>query len=183
MSNQKEQIDYNKSKIRKNNSLKEQNKNQNIEILEKKEERTLILVPGQTIEKRNVVENFENPIEELIENPDGTFSSIIKQTKVTTITENIPIEGNKIKALGGAPELTMYRQQMTHIYKTITSVMQNPGINNKNNIDIKNKLNDNNIPGSMMNNNKNIIFGNTDKNIIINDNNDNNNLKKRWKLL
>jgi hypothetical protein len=37
MSNQKEQIDYNKSNsIRKNNSLEEQNKNQNIETSEKK---------------------------------------------------------------------------------------------------------------------------------------------------
>jgi hypothetical protein len=56
----------------------------------------------------------------------------------------------------------------------IISVMQKPGINNKKNTDIKNQLNDNNIPDSMMNNNKNIIDGSIDKNNIIKDNNDNN---------
>ena len=170
---QKEQIDINKSNImKKNNPLEEQNKNLNIETSEKKEERTLILVPGQTIEKRSVVENFENPIEEIIENPDGTFSSIIKQTKVTTITENIPIEENKIKALEGAPQLPVYKQQMTHIYKTITTVTKKPGIKNKNNINI-NVQNENNITDiknkSTNNNNNDNNFNN-----INNSNNTNN---------
>ena len=93
---QQVQNDSNKYNTNKNTNFKEkQNKNQKIETSERKEERTLILVPGQTIEKKSVVENFENPTEEIIENPDGTFSSIIKQTKVTTVTENIPIEGKK----------------------------------------------------------------------------------------
>ena len=100
----------------------EQNKTPKIQTSERKEERTIVLVPGQTIEKKNMVENFENPTEELIENPDGTLSSIIKQTKVTTITENIPIQSNKIKTVEGAPELPMYKQHMTHIYKTVISV-------------------------------------------------------------
>ena len=170
---------YNKSNTaKKNNSLEEQNKNQNVETSEKKEERTLILVPGQTIEKKSVVENFENPIEELIENPDGTFSSIIKQTKVTTITENIPIEGNKIKTIEGAPELPMYKQQMTHIYKTITSVSQKPGLFNKinkvlnsNNMNNKTNINNqdnDNIQGIMNNNNIGNNIG--DKNNAMNEN-------------
>ena len=174
--NQKKQADYSQyNKSNTNNKInpdKEQNKNQKLETSEKKEERTIILVPGQTIEKRSVVENFENPIEELIENPDGTYSSIIKQTKVTTITENIPIEGNKIKAIEGAPELPMYKQQMTHIYKTVTSVSQKPGqgisnkntksqnVNNDTNIDKNNLLNDNinkvNIKSKL---NKSVKFG------------------------
>ena len=193
---QKEEINLNKSNpIKKNNSLEEQNKNQNVETSEKKEERTLILVPGQTIEKRSVVENFENPIEELIENPDGTICSIIKQTKVTTITENIPIEGNKIKTLEGAPELPMYKQQMTHIYKTVTSVSQKPGLNNKNindknannannKTDINNKNNDNihintkdnvNIPGRTNNNNKDNNLDNKNNLKNMNTNSDKNN--------
>ena len=93
-----------------------QEPNHNIETSEKKEERTLLLVPGQTIERKSVVENFENPKEEIIENPDGTICSVIKQTKVTTITENIPIEENKIKPMDGAPELPMYKQKITHLY-------------------------------------------------------------------
>ena len=181
---QKEQRDLDKSNsMKKNNYLEEKNKNQNVETSEKKEERTLILVPGQTIEKRSVVENFENPIEELIENPDGTFSSIIKQTKVTTITENIPIEENKIKALEGAPELPMYKQQMTHIYTTITSVSQKTGLNNKNNHALdsnntnnktdnnNNKENNDNITDNKNNN----LENNNDKNSLKNTNSDKNN--------
>ena len=99
-----------------------QEPNHNVETSEKKEERTLVLVPGQTIERTSKIENFENPIEEIIENDDGTFDSIIKQTKVTTITENIPIEENKIKPIEGAPELPIYKQKITHLYKTVTSM-------------------------------------------------------------
>ena len=183
---QKEQRDLDKSNsMKKNNYLEEKNKNQNVETSEKKEERTLILVPGQTIEKRSVVENFENPIEELIENPDGTICSIIKQTKVTTITENIPIEGNKIKTLEGAPELPMYKQQMTHIYKTVTSVSQKPGLNNKN-INDKNANNANNKTDINNKNNDNIHI-NTKDNVNIpgrtnNNNNKDNNLDNKNNL-
>ena len=195
--NQKKQADYSQyNKSNTNNKInpdKEQNKNQKVETSEKKEERTIILVPGQTIEKRSVVENFENPIEELIENPDGTYSSIIKQTKVTTITENIPIEGNKIKAIEGAPELPMYKQQMTHIYKTVTSVSQKPGqgISNKNtksqnvnnDTDIKNKSNNNNAKENRNNNNYNNnednINSNIDKNNLLNDNINKVNIKSK----
>ena len=120
---QKQQNNYNISPSNKPiNIPEEQNKNPKIQTSERKEERTIVLVPGQTIEKKNMVENFENPTEELVENPDGTLSSIIKQTKVTTITENIPIQSNKIKTVEGAPELPMYKQHMTHIYKTVISV-------------------------------------------------------------
>ena len=103
--------------------------NHNVETSEKKEERTLVLVPGQTIEKKSVVENFENPIEEIIENPDGTVCSVIKQTKVTTITENIPIEENKIKSIEGAPELPMYKQKITHLYETVSSMKKKENLN------------------------------------------------------
>ena len=120
---QNQQNNYNISPSDKPMNIpEEQNKNPKIQTSERKEERTIVLVPGQTIEKKNMVENFENPTEELVENPDGTLSSIIKQTKVTTITENIPIQSNKIKTVEGAPELPMYKQHMTHIYKTVISV-------------------------------------------------------------
>ena len=94
----------------------------NVETSEKKEERTLILVPGQTIERQSKVENFENPTEEFVKNPDGTYSSVFKQTKVTTITENTPLGVNKIKSLEGEPELPIYKQKITYLYDTVTSV-------------------------------------------------------------
>ena len=181
------QNDANKYSTNKNTNFKEeQTKNQTIETSERKEQRTIILVPGQTIEKKSVVENFENPTEEIIENPDGTFSSIIKQTKVTTVTENIPIEGKKIKTLEGAPELPMYKQQMTHYYKTITSVspksgknnninnsINNPNINSyKNNIDFNN-----NIGSSNNRNNKDEIIKNSINNSVNNNKDANNNNK------
>ena len=171
---QQVQNDSNKYNTNKNTNFKEkQNKNQKIETSERKEERTLILVPGQTIEKKSVVENFENPTEEIIENPDGTFSSIIKQTKVTTVTENIPIEGKKIKTLEGAPELPMYKQQMTHYYKTITSVSQKSGQNNN----INNSINTQNInsDNNNININNNIAISNNNKKIIMNNKDVNNN--------
>ena len=141
-SNPKTQNNYNNpSTNKKMNSHEDQNKNQKIETAQRTEERTLILVPGQTIERKSMVENFDNPTEELIENPDGTISSILKQTKVTTITENIPIEGNKIKSIEGAPELPMYKQKMTHIYKTITSINQKPNQNNYINTNVNSDAN------------------------------------------
>ena len=148
-----------------NNKSRNDSNNTKIETAQRTEERTLILIPGQTIEKKTMVENFDNPTEELIENPDGTISSILKQTKVTTITENIPVQGSIIMSLEGAPELPIYKQKMTHIYRIITSVNQKPNQNNKNIIN-ENKNNDNNKINDNSDNNKNII--NENKN---NDNN------------
>lgn len=113
-----------KSNLRSNKEMNFSEENPKIETSKRTEERTLILVPGQTIEKTSMVENFDNPTEEIIENPDGTVNSIIKQTKVTTITENTPIEIDKIQSIEGAPELPMYKQKMTHIYQTVTSIKQ-----------------------------------------------------------
>jgi len=123
------------------------NQNPIIETSQRIEERTLILVPGQTIEKKSVVENFDNPTEELIENPDGSISSIIKQTKVTTITETTPIEVNRVQSIEGAAELPMYKQKMTHIYKTVTSINQKFNQNSPNKIkEININLNIDEIP-------------------------------------
>ena len=138
----------NNLRANKNMNFSEQaNQNPIIETSQRIEERTLILVPGQTIEKKSVIENFDNPTEELIENPDGTISSILKQTKVTTITETTPIEVNRVQSIEGAPELPMYKQKMTHIYKTVTSINQKYSQKSPNkNKDINTNLNIDEIP-------------------------------------
>ena len=117
-------FDANSRKFRTRSTAKKQilSNYKNVETSEKKEERTLILVPGQTIERQSKVENFENPTEEFVKNPDGTYSSVFKQTKVTTITENTPLGVNKIKSLEGEPELPIYKQKITYLYDTVTSV-------------------------------------------------------------
>ena len=117
-------FDANSRKFRTRSTAKKQilTNYKNVETSEKKEERTLILVPGQTIERQSKVENFENPTEEFVKNPDGTYSSVFKQTKVTTITENTPLGVNKIKSLEGEPELPIYKQKITYLYDTVTSV-------------------------------------------------------------
>ena len=102
----------------------EEDKNQNVEIVNKNEEKTIIVLPGQTIEPKTITETFENPIVETIENEDGTTSSIIKQTKITTISENVPIGNNKVKAIEGAPELPMVKQYITYEYKTVSSLKE-----------------------------------------------------------
>ena len=101
------------------NMIKEK-KSINIETSQKIEEKTIALVPGQTIEKKTVVEKFEEPTEEVIEKSDGTLDLIFKQTKVTTTTENIPVESEKIKLAEGAPNLPIYKQKITYNYETIS---------------------------------------------------------------
>ena len=147
-SNLRSRNDYNNPSANKEMNFSEENPK--IETSQRTEERTLILVPGQTIEKTSMVENFDNPTEEIIENPDGTVSSIIKQTKVTTITENTPIEIDKIQSIEGAPELPMYKQKMTHIYQTVTSIKQksNQPSPNKITYEIKTNLNQGINPGN-----------------------------------
>lgn len=109
-----------------NNEKKEINKPQekkglnNIETSQKKEEKTIVLIPGQTIEKKTVEEKLEDPTEEVIENPDGTLDLILKQTKVTKITENIPLESGKEELFESIPELPMYKQKITYNYETLS---------------------------------------------------------------
>ena len=196
LSNKKDKEDHNNPNIsdnsnKKNNLLKDLNENQQIKTSQKTEEKTLVIIPGQTIEKKSKVENIENPTEELIENPDGTINSILKQTKITTITENTPIEENKIKSGQGSPKLPLYKQKMTHIYKTVTSVNQknsNKKLNNKNKNHDSNKIlnkinndknnNTNNNNNVKNNNDNNIVKKNNNNNNKINNNNDKNNNKK-----
>ena len=117
----------NLNKAQENNIPKDINQNQNLEKSQRKEEKTIVIIPGQTIEKRTVNVDFENPTEEAIENPDGTFSLILKQKKITTITENIPVEADKIKSIEGSPKLPIYKQVITYNYETITSPSRKSG--------------------------------------------------------
>ena len=95
--------------------------NQNVKIFNKTEEKTIVVLPGQTIEPKTINETFEKPIVETIENEDGTTSSIIKQTKITIISENVPIGNEKIKSIEGAPDLPIVKQYITYEYKTVSS--------------------------------------------------------------
>ena len=125
-----------------NNKMKELN----VSVVKRHEEKTLLLVPGQTIEPKNIIENFTNPVEEIIINHDGTTTSLIKQTKIITTTQNVPIDENIVKSIEGAPELPMIKQYITHEYQTITTLKENTknkkgfaGRNNILNSDLRNK--------------------------------------------
>ena len=105
-------------------------KNNVQEISQKTEEKTIALIPGQTIEKKTVNIYFENPTEEVVKNSDGTYSLILKQKKITTVTENSPIEAYKIKTVKGVPGLPIYKQLITYNYETISTSNKNDNIEN-----------------------------------------------------
>ena len=107
-------------------------KNNVQEISQKTEEKTIALIPGQTIEKKTVNIYFENPTEEVVKNSDGTYSLILKQKKITTVTENSPIEAYKIKTVKGVPGLPIYKQLITYNYETISTSNKNDNIENNN---------------------------------------------------
>jgi len=108
-----------------NNNNKEDIRQSNVSVLKRNEEKTIIIIPGQTLERKSISETLINPVEEIIQNPNGTTTSFIKQTKITTTTENVPIEDNKIKSIEGAPELPMIKQYITYEYKTVTTLNDN----------------------------------------------------------
>ena len=101
------------------NENQEENNESNVSILKKHEEKTIVLEPGQTIKPSNKIEKLDNPIEEVIENPDGTRTSLIKQTKVTTTTKSVP---HIDKSSEGAP---MVKQYITYEYKITTTIKDN----------------------------------------------------------
>jgi hypothetical protein len=68
----------NQNNSQNNNNESDEN---NVSVVKKFKERTIALIPGQTIESQNKIEAFENPVEIIIENPDGTKTSLIKKTK------------------------------------------------------------------------------------------------------
>ena len=119
--------------------------NQNVKIFNKTEEKTIVVLPGQTIEPKTINETFEKPIVETIENEDGTTSSIIKQTKITIISENVPIGNEKIKSIEGAPDLPIVKQYITYEYKTVSSpkegkIMANQILKSQNKVFEEDKL-------------------------------------------
>jgi len=78
----------------------------------------------------------------VVENPDGTFNIILKQKKITTITENIPVETDKIKLVEGVPSLPVYKQKITYNYETITSSQKKNYIKGNNTINKTQKENE-----------------------------------------
>ena len=133
-------LNYNDNK---NNNINQDD--QNVKIFNKTEEKTIVVLPGQTIEPKTINETFQKPIVETIENEDGTTSSIIKQTKITTISENVPIGNEKIKYIEGAPDLPLVKQYITYEYKTVSSpkegkIMANQILKSQNKVFEEDKL-------------------------------------------
>ena len=122
-----EQKDSLETQLRKIEKLQSPYKNEEIvkdengEIIKKKEEKTIILLPGQTIEPKTVIETFEKPVIDVIENEDGTAQSIYKQTKIITNVENIPIKDPKTSNKKTEEDLQLIKQIITHEYKTVSA--------------------------------------------------------------
>ena len=155
-----------------------QNHNQNVQIMNKHEEKEIVVLPGQTIEPKTINETFLNPVVEAIENEDGTTSSVIKQTKITTIVENIPIGIKKIKEIEGEPELPMVKQYITYEYKTVTTfkmdkITKNIKSQNKEDISIRNNYQEQNNEKIVFKEQNKIINGSTGINMENNEKNKN----------
>ena len=142
--------------------------NSNVELSQETEEKTIILLPGQTVEPKNISEIIDDPIEEIIQYPDGTTSVILKQTKITKVVENFPIEVVEKNNYNGQ-KLPAIKQKITYYYKTV--------INNKDsafNKENENLINNNNTNNNNINTNINNDKNNNNDNIDTNVNNDNN---------
>ena len=96
-------------------------KDENGEIVKRKEEKTIIILPGQTIEPKSIIETFEKPTIEVVQNEDGTSQSILRQTKIITNVENIPITNPKSSSKKGEGDLQLIKQIITHEYKTVSA--------------------------------------------------------------
>ena len=160
-------INVNKNKRENLSSTK---KIQNTDKRKETEEKIIVLIPGQTIEKKTIEEKFEEPIEEIVQNPDGTYNLFLKQTKITTITENIPVESQKIKLNEGASELPVYKQLITYNYETMTTLKPKKDIKG-NNIISRNLNQEEDFVGNIIddqnnNNDYNIHITNIDPKIL-----------------
>jgi len=100
-------------------------KDENGEIIKKKEEKTIIILSGQTVEPKSITETFEKPTIEVIQNEDGTSQSIIKQKKIITEIENIPLQNPR----NDVDDFQLVKQIITHEYKTLSAT--NDKLNNK----------------------------------------------------
>ena len=92
-------------------------KDENGEIIQIKEEKTIAIIPGQKIEPKSIIETFEKPTIEIIQNEDGTSQSVIKQKKIITAIENIPIQSG----IKNKDDLQLVKQIITHEYKTFSA--------------------------------------------------------------
>ena len=123
-------IDEEKEQLIKDNQDNNEQEDENIsnenapkiEVSKKHEEKTIILVPGQTYERKSITEKFENPIEEYFQNEDGTISSVLKQTKIKTITESAPINPDQSRPSEDGKDLSIIKQNISYEYTTISSL-------------------------------------------------------------
>ena len=96
-----------------------------MEKLSKKRRKTIIILSGQTVEPKSITETFEKPTIEVIQNEDGTSQSIIKQKKIITEVDNIPLQ-NQSKDVD---DFQLVKQFITYEYKTLSAT--NDNLNNK----------------------------------------------------
>ena len=125
-------------------------KDENGEIVQRKEENTIAIIAGQKIEPKSVIETFEKPTIEIIQNEDGTSQSVIKQTKIITSIENIPIQSG---VKNGKDDLQLVKQIITHEYKTLSAAKDKLDNDNKE----ENKDEENNKENIEKNENENEI--------------------------
>ena len=92
------------------------------------------MLSGKSIELQIKDEAFNNSVGLIFENPDGKKKYLINQTKITSITENIPIEENKIQSLEGAPNLPLVKQLINYKHKKASKLKEQIYDNNGNNI-------------------------------------------------
>lgn len=113
-------------------------KDKKIDIVKRYEEKIVPLLPGQTIGPQGVTETFEKPVIETVKNKDGSVSTYLKQTKLTTRTENVPYGNDKNRATNSRPSLV--KQKITYEYKTVSSLNKD---NNTTPVDLgQNKVGD-----------------------------------------
>ena len=120
---QQPNVDINKyldKKGNKEDDNQNDKKDQKVDIVKRYEEKIVPLLPGQSIGPQGVTETFEKPVIETVKNKDGSVSTYLKQTKLTTRTENVPYGNDKNKATNSRPSLV--KQKITYEYKTVSSV-------------------------------------------------------------
>ena len=85
-----------------------------------KTEKTIILNSNQEIKPKETSEIKEKPITDIVVNPDGSKTTIIKNTTIKTTTENKIVNVPEFNIIQNSPKLILVKQFKTKEYQTIT---------------------------------------------------------------
>ena len=86
-----------------------------------KTEKTLVLNPDTKIKPIQISEIKKKPITEIVNNPDGSKSTIIKNIIIKTITENKIVDVPEVDIVKNASKVVLVKQFTTKEYQTIIS--------------------------------------------------------------